>query len=330
MHRSPSTPKLSLICAAGAAGLALLLSGCAQNTPSTPATSAGAGKVNVVTSTNVYGDIAKTIGGDHVEVTSLISKVSQDPHSYEATAQDRLAVSQAKLIIENGGGYDDFLTKLVGDTGADTGRVLSASEISGLEPAGAPAPAGTSSGSAGTPAPGHGGFNEHVWYNFDAMARLADAIAGKLGAQDSASAAVFTKNAETFKSSLKGLSKAEDDIKAKHDGAPVAITEPVPLYLLQAAGLVNKTPEEFSAAIEEGTDVPVAVLKEATDQIARKDVKLLAYNDQTEGPQTEALKKAAESAGVPVVNFTETLPQDTNYLDWMDANVRNIAKALTQ
>ena len=325
MHR----PAARAIVAA-LAGATLLLTACAPtsgNSESGSSASAGDGIVEVVASTSVYGDIVSSIGADKVRVTSIITRTSQDPHSYEATAQDRLAVSRAKLIIENGGGYDDFLTKLVSDTGADTGRVLSAAEISGLDPASTPASAGTSS-EAGTPE--HGGFNEHVWYNFEAMAKLADAIAGKLGTQDSDSAAVFTKNAETFKSSLKGLSKTEGDINAKHDGAPVAITEPMPLYLLQAAGLVNKTPEEFSAAIEEGTDVPVAVLKEATDQIAQKDVKLLAYNDQTEGPQTEALKKAAEAAGVPVVNFTETLPQGTNYLDWMDANVRNIAEALSQ
>ena len=77
----------------------------------------------------------------------------------------------------------------------------------------------------------------------------------------------------------------------------MAVTEPVPLYLLEAAGLENKTPEDYTAAIEEGTDVPPAVLKAATDLAGSKDLSFLAYNEQTEGPQTEALKKAAEAAG---------------------------------
>ena len=95
---------------AALAGLGFLLAGCSPE----PAKEPGAAqKVGVVASTNVYGDIARTIGGDQVQVTAIINKTSQDPHSYEATAQDRLAVSKAKLVIANGGGYDDFLTTLV-------------------------------------------------------------------------------------------------------------------------------------------------------------------------------------------------------------------------
>ena len=108
----------------------------------------------------------------------------------------------------------------------------------------------------------------------------------------------------------------------------MAVTEPVPLYLLEDAGLENATPEQYTAAIEEGSDVPPAVLKEATDLVASKSVRLLAYNAQTEGPQTEALKKAAEAAGVPVVDFNETLPDGKTYLQWMTDNVNNISKVV--
>ena len=106
------------------------------------------------------------------------------------------------------------------------------------------------------------------------------------------------------------------------------MTEPVPLYLLEDAGLVNATPEDYTAAIEEGSDVPPAVLKAATDLVASKSVRLLAYNSQTEGPQTESLKKAAETAGVPVVDFSETLPEGKTYLQWMTDNVDNITNVL--
>jgi zinc/manganese transport system substrate-binding protein len=102
----------------------------------------------------------------------------------------------------------------------------------------------------------------------------------------------------------------------------------VPLYLLADAGLENATPEDYTAAIEEGSDVPPAVLKAATDLVASKSVRFLAYNAQTEGPQTEALKKAAETAGVPVVDFSETLPEGKTYLQWMTDNVNNVSKIL--
>jgi zinc/manganese transport system substrate-binding protein len=108
----------------------------------------------------------------------------------------------------------------------------------------------------------------------------------------------------------------------------VAVTEPVPLYLLESAGLVNRTPAEYTAAIEEGTDVPPAVLRAATALAASPDIRFLAYNEQTEGPQTEALKNAANAAGKPVLNFTETLPEGKTYLQWMADNVGNISNSL--
>jgi zinc/manganese transport system substrate-binding protein len=283
----------------------------------------------VVASTNVYGDIAKAVGGDKVSVTAIINTTSQDPHSYEATAQDRLAVSKADLVLENGGGYDDFLHALVEDSSIEARNVLNAVELSGLAH---PEEEASAEADAAAPASGdthdHGAFNEHVWYSLHAMEQFAGDIAGRLGELEPSSAATFQANADAFTSSLEELHGKLDALKAGSAGAKVAVTEPVPLYLLEDAGLENATPEDYTAAIEEGSDVPPAVLKAATDLVASKSVRFLAYNGQTEGPQTEALKKAAGTAGVPVVDFSETLPEGKTYLQWMTDNVNNVSKVL--
>lgn len=323
---------------AALAGLSLLLTACAP----AAAPSAEPEGIDVVASTNVYGDIARAVGGDKVNVTAIINKTSQDPHSYEATAQDRLVISKAKLVIENGGGYDGFVHTMAEDSGIPHSSIVSAVEASGLAPEEVPAESSgsetsgpeTAHAEASAPeeshgqAHEHGDFNEHVWYSLDAMAKLADALAAKLGEVEPGSAATFVANAETFKGELDGLAAKLAALKATSAGSPVAVTEPVPLYLLEAAGLENKTPADFSAAIEEGTDVPPAVLKAATDLAGSKEVRFLAYNQQTEGAQTEALKKAAETAGVPVVDFSETLPDGKTYLQWMTDNVENISNVL--
>lgn len=308
---------------AASAGLAIILSACSAPAATPPSSAAADGAVPVVTSTNVYGDIVKSIGADLVSVDSIISKTSQDPHSYEANAQDKLAVSKAKLLVENGGGYDGFLHKLADDTGFDHANIVTAVEVTGLAP---------HEEEASHPAGDHGhdpgAFNEHVWYDPAAMGKVADAVAARLGALKPGSAAEFRANAGKFKTALAGISGKLDAIKAKHANTPVAITEPVPAYLLEAAGLVNKTPDEYSAAIEEDSDVSPAVLKETKDLFSSGSVKLLAYNEQTEGPQTEAVKEAANSAGVPVVDFTETLPDGKDYLQWMGDNADALAGAL--
>lgn len=293
-----------------AVGLAMSLAACGGSSAAPSGPESGSGqRIEVVAVTNVYGDIAATIGGDQVNVTSIIANSSQDPHSYESTAQDKLAVSKAALLIGNGGGYDDFFSKLT--EGADESKLIDVVELSGLK----------SSANAEN-------FNEHVWYSLPTVQKLADEIAQKLSAVDAANAAEFTANAATFKTSVAQIESTLAEVKASSDGQPVAITEPVPLWLLQAAGLVNKTPEEYSHAIEDGSDVPPAVLKAATDLVSAKSVKFLAYNEQTEGPQTESLKNAAQAAGVPVVDFSETLPAGQDYLGWMKQNAENIANAL--
>ena len=287
-----------------------MLTACSP-TAGSPRGTAGDGTVEVVASTGVYGDIVSSIGGDKVRVNSIITRTSQDPHSYEVTSQDKLAVSKAELVLENGGGYDDFIDRLAEETGLERRNVMNASELSGLENA------------------GQAGFNEHVWYSLPAMARLADAVAARLGELEPSSAETFRTNASAFKESLGGLEAKLATGKASAGQGAAAVTEPVPLYLLDAAGLENETPEEYMEAIESGADVPPAVLKSAVDLVRSGRIKLLAYNPQTEGPQTLALRDAAAAAGVPVLNFSETLPEGKTYLQWMTDNVDGIARTLS-
>ncbi|MFF4144815.1 metal ABC transporter solute-binding protein, Zn/Mn family [Streptomyces sp. NPDC001698] len=309
----PPSPSRHLALITGAACLALL-AGCGSSAGSgsdgstqRPASSSA---VPVVASTNVYGDIARQIGGDHVEVTSVISDPSQDPHSYEANTQNQLALSKAKVVVENGGGYDDFTDKMLKSGGNSSAEVINAVKVSGRT-----APKGSE-------------LNEHLWYDFPSVAKIADSIASALGKANPANAAAFTENADTFKAKLKPLEAKEAQIKKEHGGDAVAITEPVPLYVIEASGLVNKTPKEFSEAIEEGDDVSPKVLQETLALFTGKQVKALVYNEQTSGPETEKVKQASRAAGIPVVPVTETLPKGKDYLGWMTANVDALASAL--
>jgi len=311
MSPSPSR-RLALITGASLA----LLAGCGSSSDSGGDGSGAqepvaASKITVVASTNVYGDIVEQIGGAKVDVTSIISDPDQDPHSYEANTQNQLALSKAKLVVENGGGYDDFVDRMLKSSGASA-EVVNAVKVSGKT------------------APKGGELNEHVWYDFPTVAKIADRIAAALGKADTADAALFTKNADAFKTKLTALETKEAAIKKEHAGEGIAITEPVPLYLTTASGLVNKTPEQFSEAIEEGDDVSPRVLQATLAVFSDKQVEALVYNEQTSGPQTEKSKAAAKAAGIPVVPVTETLPAGKDYLGWMTSNVDALASALAK
>ncbi|MFC9502517.1 metal ABC transporter solute-binding protein, Zn/Mn family [Streptomyces sp. NPDC057002] len=288
-----------------------LLAGCGSSSDSTGGQSTP-GRVAVVASTDVYGDIVRRVGGDRVDVTSIISDPDQDPHSYEADPQNQLALSKAEVVVENGGGYDDFVGRMLKGGHNDSARVIDAVKVSGKT------------------APKGGELNEHVWYDFPTVAKVADRTAAALTEADPSDAAVFEKNAAAFKAGLRPLEAKEARIRKAHGGAGVAITEPVPLYMTEASGLVNRTPAEFSEAIEEGDDVSPRILRENLALFSGRKVEALVYNEQTTGPQTEKTEAAAKAAGIPVVPVTETLPQGKDYLGWMTANVDALASALAK
>ncbi|MEV6349084.1 zinc ABC transporter substrate-binding protein [Actinoplanes sp. NPDC051851] len=290
-------------------GLALvtMVAGCSTATDTDQGSST---TLSVVASTDVYGDIARQIAGDEADITSIISDPSADPHSYEANSRTQLALAKADVVIENGGGYDDFVDTMLKAAGNADVTVLNAVEISGRT-----APAG-------------GELNEHVWYDFPSIEKLTAQLVSTLSAKDPANAATFSANGTAFTTKLRQLESTEASIKSAHDGTAVAITEPVPLYLLEASGLVDKVPSAFSEAIEEGTDVPAKVLAETLELFSGKEVALLAYNAQTSGPETETVLAAAKAAGVAVVPVTETLPEGEDYLTWMAGNLSAIQTAL--
>lgn len=302
--------RLRTLAAALTVALVPSLAGCAAEV--SPRTAdAARGPVRVVASTSVYGDIAATIGGRHVSVESIIDNPDRDPHEYQADGQNELSVSKAAIVIENGAGYDDFMNDLLAAAPNDDVTVLNAAAISGRNQH-----------------PAHGEFNEHLWYDLGTMRRLADRLATVLAKAEPASAGAFRSNAGSLDADLERLQGREATLKAKHAGTPVGITEPVPLYLLDAIGLDNKTPTAFSTAVEEDRDVAPTVLRSTLQLYRSHRVALLAYNPQTGGPQTEAVLSAARDARIPTVPFAEVMPRGSHYVSWMRRTIDAVAKGL--
>src|SRR3712207_4412336 len=203
-----------------AASLALLVSTAACGSTDDDAAAGSSGSdsaLDVVASTNVWGSVVEAVGGDSVEVTSLISDPSADPHSFEASTRTQLAISRADLIVENGGGYDDFMDTL--RSNSDTkATVVDAVDVSGKE---------DEADAAG------GELNEHVWYDVESVKKVADQVESALAKADPDGADTFASNNQAFQGELDALISQEAGAKASVAGAGVAITEPVPLYLTE-------------------------------------------------------------------------------------------------
>lgn len=280
------------------AAVAVLAAGCGSDTSD----AAADGKIAVVASTNVWGSVVEAVGGDEVSVRSLINDSKGDPHSYADKPEDATLLTEAKLVVYNGGGYDDFFTKLVDAAGADAKQVV-AYDVSGLPE----------------------GENEHVWYDFATVKKVADKVAAELGAIDPDNKATYADNAKAFDGKLDELATTAAAIP---DGKVVA-TEPVAKYLLDAAGMTDVTPTDFSEAIEEETDPPIAAVADTMDLVSGKQVVALVNNAQTETNVTDQLNDAAKTAGVPIVDVSETLPPGvTDYVEWMTKQVGALAGAV--
>ncbi|QEW01291.1 metal ABC transporter substrate-binding protein [Microbacterium caowuchunii] len=349
------TPRLVLPALAAASVLAL--AGCSSATAD-PAGDADA--FTIVASTDVYGQIAEAIAGDAAEVTAIITSAAQDPHGYEPTAADQLTVQRADLLIENGGGYDAFMDALIEAGGTDA-PVISAVEYAHDWP-GADDDAHADDAHADDAHADdahaddahaddahadddhaddehahdedeHGhthieGFNEHVWYDPHTIEHVAEAIAAQLSVQLPDDADAIEANAQAFIAELEGLEAALAEIEAAHAGERVFVTEPAPGYLVAAAGLVDVTPAAFSEAVEEGQDVAPATLLAALEAVRSGDVRVVIANAQTGGAETTQLIDAAAAADIPVLEFTETLPEGQTYIPWMQQNIEELAGAL--
>ena len=327
----------SLLAAAVALPAAgLILVGCGSSTAS-ESTEADSAAISVVATTNVYGQIARAIGGESVEVSEIITSAAQDPHSYEPTARDKLAISNATLVLANGGGYDQFMDSLVssipeGKAGeitlvhaVDSSPVVEESEAAGHEGESAEEHAQHAEEDSHE-GHDHAAYNEHIWYDLESMGDLADALAESFGKADSANAEQYQQNAASFN---EGIDKLEQQLEtAKLAGKSFVMTEPVPFHLLHDAGMEDATPEGLSEAIEEGEGIAPITMKKAEDLLSAGDADMLAYNVQTEGSETKALKKSAEQGQIPVVDFAETIQDDSSYLEWMESNISDLAAAI--
>ncbi|WP_328604898.1 zinc ABC transporter substrate-binding protein [Amycolatopsis sp. NBC_00345] len=292
---------------AAASALTVFALGACSSTDSPGGSGSGSGsgdQIKAVAATDVWGSVASAVGGDKVQVKSIIHDPSADPHSYESTADDALAAQTAQLTLANGGGYDDFFGKLTGQ--ASGAKKLVAYDIAAT-----------------------GDENEHVWYDLPGVEKVADQVANALGEIQPASKQLFQDNAKTFKGQVEGLLKKAVEVGAAHPGTKVVVTEPVAHYLLESAKITDATPKAFSDAVENDTDVPAAAVSDFTQLIKTKQVKALVNNVQTVTPLTQQVVGEAKSSGVPVVNVAETLPADvTGYIDWMTKEVDSLSGAL--
>lgn len=307
----------------------------------------------VYATTNVWGSVAKAVGGDKVNVIVGVDDLSQDPHDYQATASDKLNITKSAVMLVNGGGYDDWGMSLA-ESVSHKPVVINAVALSGLSPntdnaADEPAseqhqhdtqhetktahpqpsdhPHVPSAGHSEVHTHSHGDFNEHVFFSLDTAKKVAEAVNKQLAATSPANQAIYAKNTQYFIQQIDALK-----VKAQQIGQQKAITafatEPVIGYLLADMGIKDVTPKAYAVQSETDAGVSVKVLNDSKSLLSNKQVGLLVVNAQTEDATSKQLITLAKASTVPVVAVYETLPDGvTSYTQFIEKTLDDFAAA---
>ena len=274
--------------------LSLITVGCSNKQNSTSQSD----KISIVTTTNVYSDIAKNIVGKYGTATAIIDKSSVDPHDFDPTTADAKKVAQANIIVANGLGYDSWMNKLA--KSVDKKPVLVGEDLMGLK----------------------SGDNPHIWYNLDMPTKYVDYLVKRLSKLDKKHAAYFKENGEKY---LAKIDKIKQLAKAnKGDQTPVCVSEPVFDYALQEAGY-KIGDKKFEEAIENGTDPSPKTINEMNNAIKQKKIAFFVNNTQASSSTVKSFVKLAKKNNIPVLNVRETIPNNTTYLAWMKENYQKLA-----
>jgi zinc/manganese transport system substrate-binding protein len=265
--------------------------------------------MHVVAAENFWGSIATQLGGTKVDVYSVITNPDTDPHDYDPTAADARYISGAPVVIENGVGYDPWVSKLLAANGDQPAQhVINVGTLVGVADGG----------------------NPHRWYNPTDVHTVIAAITAAYDAVFPDDAAYFATQQENFET--KGLAQYTsliNQIKTTYAGTPVGASESIFAMMAPALGLNLVTPPTFLRAISEGTD-PTSADKQAIDkQIKTHAIKVYVYNSQNATPDVQAQVDEAKAAGIPVTTITETLsPAAATFQDWQVAQLLALQAAL--
>ncbi|SCX45165.1 zinc/manganese transport system substrate-binding protein [Klenkia marina] len=317
------------------AASALTLAACGGGGGNSTATSEADGEncpgdvLDVVVSVNQWGDIVRQLAGDCADVTTVINSTALDPHDYEPTTGDIASFEDADLVVVNGADYDHWASDAV--TNLDPApAVVDAADVVGLEDEHAEEEDHSDEdGEHAEEKHGHGSVNPHLWYSPEYVTEVAAAVTDELSALSPDAADYFTEQADAFTADLKPYDDELTALQGMAAGSSYAATETVFDYTAQAVGLTDATPEGYRDAASNESDPSPSDVAAFEAALADGSIDVLVYNTQTEGSVPEQLRAAAEAAGVPVVDVTESVPDgDDSFVTWQLTQLQQLADAL--
>jgi ABC-type Zn uptake system ZnuABC Zn-binding protein ZnuA len=298
----------------------IILAGCrATGAPDT----AG---VSVVTSTTVLADLVRQVGGERIEVRSLVP-AGGEVHTFDPRPSDVTALAAAELVIFNGLGLDDWVHNLAGEAGSEAPVIALAEDLEGVEYIkGGREEHEEHEGEAGQGEQHEEGLNPHLWLDPDYaelyIARIADALASV----DPDGVQAYADSAAGYALELRELDRSIADQMATvpEERRRVVTVHAAFDYFARAYGL-----EVVGSIIEApGQEPSAGEVAALIDQI--RDFGVHAILAEAQFPTTLADRIAEETGTIVVGDLrTDALSAPTDsYLEMMRDNAERIAEAL--
>jgi zinc/manganese transport system substrate-binding protein len=264
-----------------------------------------ADRIKVVAAENFYGDLASQIGGEHVDVTSILSNPDDDPHLFESSPSTARALASAAVVIYNGADYDPWMDKLLSASSNEGRAAIVAAALTDHK----------------------SGDNPHLWYDPKTLPAVAAALATELEKRDGANAETYKANLARFDASFAALTKQAEALKSKYQGTKVTATEPVFGYMAETLGL-DMLNQDFQLAIMNDTEPSPSQVAAFEKSLTDGSAKILFYNSQVSDETTKRLLQLARDNKVTVVGVTETEPAGKTIQTWFGDQLGQVSSAL--
>ena len=259
--------------------------------------------ITVIASSNQWGSLAKDLGGDYVDVTSILNNTGTDAHDYEPTTNDISKIQNAQVAVVNGAGYDDWALKAAQQSSKTL--VVDAADASGVKT----------------------GDNPHIWFSANARIKTADAITADYIKLQPSHKAQFEQLHKTWLEEEQELDKDLKELAKDKGSKNYAAVESVAQYLAEDMGLTDVTPKGYKQAAANESEPTPSDIKEFTDLLKKGDMRMLITNSQEPSEMNDQLTAAADSGNIPVVDVTEQMPEQYKSLhEWMRALAKQISE----
>jgi zinc/manganese transport system substrate-binding protein len=282
------------------------------------ASAQSADKLKVVATFSILGDLVRNVGGDRVEVTTLVGP-NGDAHVYSPTPADGRRLAEAKVVFTNGLGFEGWIDRLVKSSGTKAATIQAAKGVKPLK-----------SEEKGHDHGHHGGFDPHAWQNVANAKIYVANIRDALISADAPGKATYEANATAYLSRLDTL---ESEIKAAIAHIPadrrrIITSHDAFRYFEDAYGIDFIAPQGVSTDAEASAKDVAKIIQ----QIKREKIKAIFVENVSDPRLMERIaQETGAKIGEPV--FSDALSDPSGpagtYIDMMRHNIRAFSSALS-